>query len=402
LEEREGGGFSYKLIPTSFVPHTLRTWIEIDRHALRHNVGEFFRFITPDTRFMAVIKSNAYGHGLVATAQELVNTKVFARKGWFGVDSIVEALRLRREGITNPILVLGFTLPTRMEDAARERISISISNFDALNALSAMNIRPAIHLKLDTGMHRQGFLDRDRGRLIRFMRKKHIVPEGVFTHFASAKDAAYPTYTLAQLASFKEYISAIETAGFSPLIRHAAATGGTLLFPDAHLDMVRIGMGLYGYWPSEEAKNGKRKTEKLEQEMRIRLKPVLTWKTVIAETKQIPKGSFVGYDLTERTHRATRIAVVPIGYWHGYDRGFSSQGSMLVRGKRAPVLGRISMDMVVIDVTDIPITRSGDEVVIIGIQGKEDISAEDLGRMIGTSAYEILTRINPLIKRIIV
>jgi len=381
---------------------TLRTWIEIDRKALRHNVGEFFRIIPSTTKFMAVIKSNAYGHGLVVTARELVNTKGFTDKGWFGVDSIVEALRLRREGIMNPILVLGFTLPSRMEDAARERISISISNFDALNAISNMAVRPVIHLKLDTGMHRQGFLDRDIGRLITFMKKKRIIPGGVFTHFASAKDAAYPTYTFTQLSDFKKAVLRIEAAGFSNMIRHAAATGGTLLFPDAHLDMVRIGMGLYGYWPSEETKNEKRKVQNKDKKMQIKLMPVLTWKTVISETKRIPKGSFVGYDLTERVHRATTIAVVPIGYWHGYDRGFSSQGYMLARGHRARVLGRISMDMVVIDVTDVPAMRSGDEVVIIGNQGKETVSAEDLARVINTSAYELLTRINPLIRRIVV
>ena len=381
---------------------TLRTWIEIDKKALRHNVGEFFRIIPPATKLMAVIKSNAYGHGLVATAREIVNAKGFTDKGWFGVDSIVEALRLRREGIVNPILVLGFTLPSRMEDAAREHISMSISNFDAMDAVSNMAVRPAIHVKLDTGMHRQGFLDRDMGHLIACMKKKRIAPEGIFTHFASAKDAAYPTYTLTQLSDFKKAVSRIEAAGFSDMIRHSAATGGTLLFPDAHLDMVRIGMGLYGYFPSEETKNAKPSARSKGRNIQIRLKPVLTWKTVISEIKRIPKGSFVGYDLTETVHRATTIAVVPIGYWHGYDRGFSSQGYMLVRGKRARVCGRVSMDMTVIDVTDIPMVRSGDEVVIIGNQGKETINAEDFGRAIVTSAYEALTRINPLIKRIVI
>ena len=380
--------------------HTLRTWVEIDRKALRHNVGEFFRFVSPETRLMAVIKSNAYGHGLATVAQELVRIQPFGDKGWFGVDSIVEALRLRRVGISNPILVLGFTLPSRMIEAARDRISISISNFDALNALSKLSDRPAIHLKLDTGMHRQGFLKQDIARLITALQKKHIVPEGIFTHFACAKDAAYPTYTSVQLAEFKENVSRIEAAGFSGFVRHAAATGGTLLFPDAHCDMVRIGMGLYGYWPSQESKLAHAMDpQKL---LAITLTPVLTWKTIIAEVKQIPKGSLIGYDLTEQTHRKTTIAVLPIGYWHGYDRGLSSLGHVLVHGARARVLGRVSMDMLVVDVTDIPSVHTGDEVVIIGNQGKETISAEDLGRMIGTSAYEILTRINPLIKRVVV
>ena len=383
-------------------PHTLRTWIEIDPKALRHNVGEFFRLIPSETRFMAVIKSNAYGHGLATVAQELAAMQIFEKKGWFGVDSIVEGLRLRREGIVNPILVLGFTLPSRLGEAARERISVGISNFDALESLADTLERPAIHLKLDTGMHRQGFLKKDIPHLIAVLKKKKIAPEGIFTHFASAKDAAYPTYTLVQLSEFGEAVTKIEQAGFSPMIRHAAATGGTILFPDAHLDMVRIGMGLYGYWPSEESRYAKHIAESVKQGVRITLNPVLTWKTIVAEVKQIASGSFVGYDLTERTHRKTTIAILPIGYWHGYDRGLSSVGSVLVRNARARVMGRVSMDMTVIDVTDIPGVRMGDEVVIIGNQGKETVSAEDIGRSIGTSAYEILTRINPLIKRMVV
>jgi len=381
---------------------TLRTWIEVDKKALRHNVGGFFDIISQDVRFMAVIKSNAYGHGLVAVAEEIMKAPGFKERGWFGVDSIVEALCLRREGIESPILVLGFTLPSRMEDGARENVSISISNFDALESLGTLGMRPAIHLKFDTGMHRQGFLQKDVTRLISILKKKKIQPEGVFTHFASAKDAAYPTYTLKQLAEFKENIAQMEKAGFSGLIRHAAATGGTLLFPDAHLDMVRIGMGLYGYWPSEEAKSGRRNMQNEEQEIKIKLKPVLTWKTIIAEIKKIPKGSFVGYDLTERVNRTTIIAVLPIGYWHGYDRGFSGVGEVLVGGVRAKVLGRVSMDMAVVDVTDIPSARVGSEVALIGAQGKEIVDGEEFGRTIGTSSYEVLTRINPLIKRIVV
>ena len=398
-------------------PHTLRTWIEIDPKALRHNVGEFFRLIAPETRLMAVIKSNAYGHGLVLTAKLLAESRIMDQESkkkphnseflthdcglWFGVDSIVEALRLRREGIVHPILVLGFTLPARFAEAAREHISVSISNFDALESWAAAGERPAIHVKLDTGMHRQGFLKKDISRLMSVLKKKKAAPEGIFTHFASAKDAGYPTYTLVQLAEFGEAVARMEQAGFSSMIRHAAATGGTILFPDAHLDMVRVGMGLYGYWPSQEAKLAHAMRQTRDRKPLL-LKPVLSWKTIVGEVKKIPKGSFVGYDLTERTHRETIIAVLPIGYWHGYDRGLSSVGNVLVRNARARVTGRVSMDMIVIDVTDIPGVRVGDEAVIMGNQGKEIISAENLGGSIGTSAYEMLTRINPLIKRIVI
>lgn len=370
----------------------VRTWVEIDARALRHNAGEFLKLIPRKTRLMAVIKSNAYGHGLSLVAGQLANSKLI----WFGVDSIVEALRLRKDGIKHPILVLGHTLPGRMADAVKRDIIVSISNFDSLFALAALKKRPHFHLKLDTGMCRQGFLPEDVSRLTAFLRKARLKPHGVFTHFSSAKDPDDPAFTAKQFETFSAMLDVLEAAGYTGCMRHASATGGALLFPEAHLDMVRIGMGLYGYWPSEESqktKNIKRKT--------IKLKPVLAWKSVIAEVKKIPKGSRVGYDGTERVSRDTIMAVIPIGYWHGYDRGLSKIGEMLVRGKHARVLGRISMDMTVIDVTDIPKALVGDEVVLIGVQGKEKILADELAGKIDTTAYEFLTSINPLIKRII-
>lgn len=382
----------------------LRTWVEIDAEALRHNAEQFLRIIPARTRFMAVVKSNAYGHGLSLIAKALnekPKKRGLARRsfneggsegGWFGVDSIVEALRLRKDGIKNPILVLGATLPSRLSDAAKHGIIVSIGNFEALAALAASRKRPLFHLKFDTGMCRQGFLREDLPKLLVLLKKSKLDPHGIFTHFASAKDPADPAYTEAQFKTFQAIRSSFQRSGIQIPVWHAAATGGTLVFPEAHLDMVRIGMGLYGYWPSKES-------EKVKNKLKIRRRPVLTWKSVVAEVKNIPKGSYVGYDGTERVRRETKMAVIPIGYWHGYDRGLSGKGIMLIRGKRAKVLGRISMDMTVIDVTDIPGVRVGDEVVLVGVQGEESIYADELAAGIGTTAYEFLTRINPLIHR---
>jgi len=385
----------------------LRTWIEIDGNALTSNAEQFLRIIPARTRLMAVIKSNAYGHGLSLVAKELaglrsenvpdlvsLETKSGTKLLWFGVDSIVEALRLRKDGITNPILVLGYTLPGRMADAAGHDIIVSISNFESLSALKGLRERPRFHLKLDTGMCRQGFMPGDMPRLIALLRRFRLKPHGIFTHFASAKDPDDIAYTRMQIKKFQSIVSRFRQSGFRNLVCHASATGGTLFFPEAHFDMVRIGMGLYGYWPSGESR-------KAEKKLKIGLEPVLTWKSVIAEVKKIPKGSRVGYDGTERVSRDTTTAVIPIGYWHGYDRGLSKIGEMLVGGRRARALGRISMDMTVLDVTDIPKVRVGDEVVLVGTQGKEKILADDLAAKINTTAYEFLTRINPLIKRIV-
>ena len=364
-----------------------RTWIEIDARALRRNAESFLRLIPPDARLMAVIKSNAYGHGLVHAAHALEHLPRIS----FGVDSITEALRLRREGIQNPILVLGFTLASRMQEAVQQHIMLTVSTMDALKVVGTLKRRPAIHIKIDTGMHRQGFFPADVPSVVRLLKYFNIKPAGIFTHFASAKDPADRAYTEKQLAIFRGVISEMERAGYGDMVRHAAASGGTLLFPESHLDMVRVDMGLYGYWPSPESYRKK-----------IILKPVLTWKTIVSEVKSIPKGALVGYDGTERVRRPTRMAVLSVGYWHGVDRGLSGKGEALIRGQRAKMLGRISMDMTAVDVTDIPKVKQGDEVILIGGTGTHAIFADEIAEKIQTTAYEVLTRINPLIRRIVI
>ena len=206
----------------------------------------------------------------------------------------------------------------------------------------------------------------------------------MYTHFASAKDSNDRVFTRSQIAEFDTWRAVFFKKGFSPLT-HAGATGGASYFPEAHFDMVRIGAGLYGFWNTLKE---------------VPLKPVLSWKTIISEVKEIPAGSGIGYDLTHTTKQVTRIAVCPVGYWHGYPRQLSNKADVLVRGKRAKVLGRVSMDMIVIDVTNILRVKIGDEVVLIGRSGKEEITASELAQHADTSAYEILTRLNPLMKRI--
>ena len=384
----------------------LRTWIEIDRRALEHNFKAFLKLLTKQTRFMAVVKSNAYGHGLTLVAKQLANSKLEtlnSKRVWFGVDSIVEALRLREEGIKNSILVLGSTLPGRMKEVVEKGIILTVSSFESFEALVKLKFRPEFHIKIDTGMHRQGFLPEQVPKFIKLLKRfsakggsvsgGKLAPQGVYTHFAS-KDWGYPAYMELQFEKFKKIVKQFQRAGFRKIISHSAASDGTLLFPQAHLDMVRVGMGLYGYWPSWVAK--------VRHPSKMTLKPVLSWKTVVVEIKKIPKGAYVGYDLIEQVSRVTEIAVLPVGYWHGYDRGFSSIGEVLIRGKRAKVLGRVSMDMTVVDITDIPKVKVGDRVVLIGRQGREEIWADEVALKIGTSQYEFLTRINPLIERIIV
>lgn len=380
-------------------PSGVRTWIELDKRALLSNSRALRKLLSKKTSFLAVTKSNAYGHGLTQIAKILESEPNFSDAGWFGVDSIVEALRLRREGIENKILVLGRTLPERIKDAIQENVTITVSSLSGLSELVKNGTKnkncPEFHLKIDTGMHRQGFFPNELSTAIKTLKHHKLAPSGIYTHLASAKDSLYPAYTLEQLKNFRIALQAMRTAGYKNLIRHSAASGGTMLFPETHLDMVRVGMALYGYYPSLET--GLRTAKK------VKLKPVLSWRSLVGEVKEIPNGAYVGYDLSERVNRRTKMAVIPIGYWHGFDRGLSSVGEVLIRGLRRKVIGRVSMDMIVVDVTDgAKKVQPGDVVTIIGRDGRSAIWADKIGAKIGTSCYEVLTRINPLIYKVTV
>ncbi|MDO8594152.1 MAG: alanine racemase [bacterium] len=369
----------------------LRTWIEIDRKAIKHNFDVFKKLISKKTKLMAVVKSNAYGHGLIDFSKEM--EKLGA--DFLGVDSMTEARALRREGNKLPILVLGYTMPELFSEAAKDDISLTVSTFETLEAIKKAKLsKPLnIHIKVDTGMHRQGFLAEDLPKILGKLKveSEKLKVAGLFTHFAAAKNPAFPKDTKNQIAEFEKWIEAFKDIGLKPIV-HGSASGGAMLFPESHFDMVRIGMCLYGLWPAAEVK------EYLKE--RITLMPVLTWRSFITETKKLPKGSRVGYDLTETLEKDSTIAIVPIGYWHGYPRALSSIGRVMVKGKEARVVGRVSMDMLTIDISNVPHPKVGDEVVVMGGDDALPVSAAGLSRSLDASWYEILTRLNPLVKRI--
>ncbi|MES2437158.1 MAG: alanine racemase [Patescibacteria group bacterium] len=369
----------------------VRTWIEIDRAALEHNYKTFRELIPKPTKLLSVVKSNAYGHGLVDFSKQLETLGV----DWFAVDSIVEGLKLRKEGITKPILVLGYTLPELLQEAINQDITVTASSMYMLTDISTRELKGIlkIHVKIDSGMHRQGFMSHEMEEVLKVLTQNNhkISVDGLYTHFASAKDPAFTEETQKQRQLFLTWVDAFKGAGFSPIV-HAAATGAALLFPDTHFDMVRIGIGMHGIWPSPEIG--------LLKENSSALKTTLSWKTIVSEIKLIPAGEKIGYDFTEETTRETKIAVCPIGYWHGFPRSLSSVGHVLVNGSKAKVMGRVSMDMIVIDVTDTPDLNVGDEVVLIGKSGDLEITATDVANTAGYSRYEFITRINPLIKKI--
>lgn len=370
----------------------LRTWIEVDRKAIKHNFSVFRSLISKQTKLMAVVKSNAYGHGLVDFSHEM------ARLGadFLGVDSMAEARALRREGITLPILVLGYTMPELFREAAENNVSVTVASFETLTALKKVTFKKPlkVHIKVDTGMHRQGFLLSQQKTLMANIKnqKSKIGVEGLYTHFASAKNPAFPKDTRDQIAEFEKWITAFKKAGLKPIV-HAAATAGTMLFPETHYDMVRIGIGLYGLWPAREVK------EFLKE--KIALRPVLEWKSIVSEIKRVPTGTRIGYDLTETLQKDSTIAIIPIGYWHGYPRALSSIGRVIIKGKECKIIGRVSMDMLIVDVTGVTNLNVGDEAVMLGRNQALSASAECIAALSdGGSWYEVVTCLNPLIKRI--
>lgn len=395
--------------------NSFKTWIEINTSALKNNYHFFRDLAGTNCLVMAVVKSNAYGHGGLEVAKILNNFEKALQtadyklqaKPWFGVDNIEEALVLRKEKIQNPILVLGWTQPQDFEKAAENNIALTISNFESINALlRKSHVRNKnrtllkTHLKIDTGMHRQGFLFSDLPKLIKCClddptAKKNI--EGVYTHFSSAEDIKNPQVTKKQIEEFKKALQMFEKNGINPKIRHCTNTAAALLFPESYFDMIRIGIGIYGLYSSKEIKYG-HPTSVL-RTSDVRIKPALSWKTIISEIKNLPKGSPIGYDLTESLKRDSKIAIIPVGYWHGVPRVLSGIGYVLVNGKRAKILGNISMNMTAIDITGIT-AKVGDEAILIGKSGNAEISADELAELAGTINYEIITRINPLIKRV--
>jgi alanine racemase len=374
-------------------------WVELDAEAPDHNLRELRRSAAPGVRLCAVVKSNAYGHGL----REMV--RLLPSADWFGVNCLEEGLEIRALGEKRPVLVMGHVPLSALGEAVASDLDLTLYNPESLEALSNLeegrrkgrSIR--VHLKVETGTGRQGILPEEIGG---FARRLQALPGaelvGVSTHFANIEDTLNHDYAERQSERFSQALELLRRVGLTPPMVHAACTAAGILFPETHHAMVRAGIGMYGLWPSREtylsALLGHRPVPQL--------RPVLSWKTRIAQVKSLPEGSYVGYGCTYRTTRASRIAVLPVGYADGYDRALGNTAHVLVHGKRAAVVGRVSMNMCMADVTDIPQARLEDEVVLLGRSGEESISAETLAAWAGTISYEVVTRISPYLERRIV
>lgn len=381
----------------------LLNWIEVDEVALRHNLSVFRTLLPEPSRLLLVVKSNAYGHGAAAVVDVARRCGVDA----LGVHALDEAGTVRAAGWTGPLLVMGHVAHARHHEGLALDVEFTIFDLDTLRTLDraarAAGRAARCHLKLETGTHRQGILEHDLPRFLDFFAGARdespgsggVRLHGLSMHFANIEDTTDHTYAREQLRRFEALCAQAAQTGFADVIRHCACSAAVLTMPETAFEMARIGIGAYGYWPSRETLV----THRAPGRAPLELRPVLTWKTRVTQVKAVPSGAFVGYGCTERVRRDTRMAVLPVGYADGYDRGMSRVGHVLVAGRRAPVLGRICMNVSMIDVTDIAEVTLEDEVTLIGRDGEEHIDAGELATWTQTIPYEIVARLSSEIPR---
>ncbi len=373
-----------------------RTWADINMDAIDHNFRAIRNALKPGVKMCCVVKADAYGHGAPMVARE------YQRLGadWFAVSNLEEAIQLRRCAITRPILILGYTPPQNAEELSELNISQTVLSLDYARQLSRYaqeaNVTVNIHLKVDTGMSRIGFLyqnpERDGASLDEMetaARLPGLAPEGIFTHFAVSDDGDQgENFTLAQYDCFRKAVEAMEARGLHFAVRHCANSGAVLDYPELQLDMVRPGIILYGMEPSESIRHP------------LDLQPAMELKTVISQKKEIPAGATVIYGRTFTASQGTVVATVPIGYADGYPRHFSGKAQMLVRGKRAPIIGRVCMDQLMLDVTDIPGVEEGDVVTVFGRDGESFLPVDELAALNDTIHYEMVCLVGKRVPRI--
>lgn len=356
------------------------TWVEVDLEALGHNVRCLVE-LAGEAKLMAVLKADAYGHGAVKVAR----TALSHGAAWLGVATLEEGMTLRRAGIEAPILILGYLPAWQAGDALRHRLTATVFTWPVLEAFSEMarrlNTTARVHIKVDTGMGRLGLSSNEA---VSFIKRANPLPnieiEGLLTHFGRA-DEADLSPTRRQLNVFQAILAELDALNLRPPLVHASNTAALINLPEARFDMVRSGIGLYGLTPSPDTA------------LPAGMKPVLSFKTTIAQVKRLPPGSPIGYGATYHTRGEEVIAIIPVGYADGFRRAPRTWGEVLVKGERAPLVGRVSMDQSAINVTHIPNVRQGDEVVLIGEQGEQRITAENVAEKLGTINYEVVSEI---------
>ncbi len=369
----------------------LPVWAEVDLGALAHNIREIRRQSCPRAEVMAVVKANAYGHGAI----EVSKAALVGGAARLAVARAAEGVELRRAGIAAPILILGYTPAGMIRDVAEyglEQTVYSVEYARMVNDRAAgLGVRIPVHIKIDTGMGRIGILA-GAGTAVEDVKAvaglKHLYAVGIFSHFATA-DSADKSFARRQWDSFVKLLNGLKGEGLEFPLRHCANSAAIIDLPETHLNLVRAGIMLYGLYPSGEVERRK-----------IGLKPVMSLKTRIIQVKGVPPGYPVSYGCTYITERDTVIATIPVGYADGYSRRLSSKGEVLVRGRRAPVAGRVCMDQCMIDVGDVPGVAPGDEVILFGRQGDVTLPVEEVAGWMGTINYEVVCLVGARVPRI--
>lgn len=359
--------------------HTAITYIEVDLGAIAHNVRTLKEFIGPSVELFAVIKANAYGHGLVPVAQTVLKHGVSR----LAVGRLGEGLELRQAGITAPVLALCYLMPGELRVAVECDLVPAVGEMESalvVSELGAARRKPVpVHVKIDTGMGRYGVMpDEAVAFFNQIATLPGLVVEGIFTHFASA-EARDKTFTREQFQIFQDVLAELSAAGHPMPLLHAANSAAALDLPETHLGAVRSGLALYGLYPSNEVSHA------------LPLKPALTLKSHVASVRQLPAGASISYGRTFITPRPMPVALVPIGYGDGYHRLLSNRGAVLINGQRAPIVGRVCMDQVVVDTSGCGPVALNDEVVLIGEQGNERITVEEIAGWAETISYEVTT-----------
>ena len=374
------------------------TWIEIDSGALRKNVITI-RKLAAGRRIAVAVKANAYGHGL----KEIIGLLEKENIDYLAVHSLEEATDAREFGWQNRILIVGYIPLSDLEAVFKLNLEPTVYNIETMNRLGKLaeklKSNANIHLKIETGTNRQGVEESKLEKVIESIKKySGLQLKGVSTHFANIEDTTDHSYANFQLQRFNKTVTKIKKLGLRPQFRHTACSAALLLFENTKFELVRPGIALYGLWPSKETYLSYR----LQGGSNDILTPVLSWKTRVIQIKDVPADAFVGYGCTYRTTARTKLAVLPVGYYDGYDRGLSNLAYVLIKGKRAPIRGRICMNLMMVDITDIKGIKLEEPVTLLGREHREKISADQMALWANTVNYEIVCRINGEIPRIII
>ncbi|MBE3595161.1 MAG: alanine racemase [Candidatus Carbobacillus altaicus] len=368
------------------------TYVELDEEALIHNVRLFRAHLPPETEIIAVVKANAYGHGIF----EIVQAAQTAGIHRFAVATVGEALELRAAGLTDPILVFGPWESDCVIDAQAQNIALTVYDTSQLERLKAA-LSPSlsalkVHLKIDTGMHRYGLSEEETIASVaeELARWNKVAVEGLYSHYADADDLT-STYSDEQYARFLKIYERLRAQGLLPPLVHLSNSAGAMRYPERSFQAVRLGIALYGLPPEEG----------LDQTFGFALRPVLRLKSEVVQLRTLAPGETVSYHRLYTTPSERRIATIPVGYGDGMSRRLSQVGEVLIRGERAGIVGRVTMDAIMVDVTHLPLVRQSDEVVLIGRQGAEEISALEVARWLDTSHYEVTTALAHRLPRLL-